>query len=166
MGCQTTVLDGDNVRHGLCSDLAFSATDRKENIRRIGEVAKIFADAGLIVITAFISPFREDRERVRKLMSSGDFFEIHIDCPLEVCEERDIKGFYRKARIGEIQAYTGVSSPYEPPLKPELIVHSAEETPDASVDRLVDFLCNNGLLSFQEKTECNFTTPKLSMADN
>lgn len=128
MGCQTVVLDGDNIRHGLCSDLTFSDADRVENIRRIGEVAKLFAESGFIAITAFISPFREDRKRVRGLMPHGDFIEVYVDCPLEVCEGRDVKGLYKKARAGEIKAYTGIDSPYEPPERPECVVNTAAQT--------------------------------------
>jgi adenylylsulfate kinase len=140
MGCQTVVLDGDNVRHGLCGDLTFSETDRKENIRRIGEVAKLFAEAGVIAITAFISPFREDRERVRGLVPHGDFIEVYVECPLEVCETRDVKGFYKKARTGEIPSYTGISSPYESPERAECVVNTAQTSLDASIDKLVDML--------------------------
>jgi adenylylsulfate kinase len=122
LGCRTFVLDGDNIRHGLCGDLGFSDADRVENIRRIGEVAKLFVEAGVIALTAFISPFRSDRERVRGLMPHGDFIEIFCDASLEVCEGRDVKGLYKKARAGEIKAFTGISSPYEPPEKPELVV--------------------------------------------
>ncbi len=129
-GCRTFVLDGDNVRHGLCSDLTFEAEDRKENIRRVGEVAKLMLEAGVIVLTAFISPFREGRERVRSLVPHGEFIEIYCDCPLEVCESRDPKGIYKKARKGKIPYFTGISSPYEEPLKPELedgVIHVVEE---------------------------------------
>lgn len=140
LGCQTVVLDGDNVRHGLCGDLSFSENDRKENIRRIGETAKLFAEAGLITITAFISPFREDRERVRGLMPHGDFIEIYVDCPLETCEERDVKGLYKKARAGEIAAYTGISSPYEPPERPEYTVNTAQKSVEDCLTGLVNYL--------------------------
>jgi len=121
-GCRTFVLDGDNVRHGLCGDLSFSTEDRIENIRRIGEVAKLFMEAGIIVLTAFISPFRSDRERVRGMVEHGDFMEIYCEAPLEVCETRDVKGMYKKARAGQIHEFTGISSPYEAPEKPELSV--------------------------------------------
>jgi adenylylsulfate kinase len=121
-GCRTFVLDGHNVRHGLCSDLGFSAQDRRENIRHIGEVAKLFVEAGVIVLTAFISPFRADRERVRGIFQHGDFIEIFCDAPIEVCEARDVKGLYKKARAGLIGEFTGISSPYEAPENPELIV--------------------------------------------
>lgn len=137
MGCQTVVLDGDNIRHGLCNDLTFSDEDRVENIRRIGEVAKLFAEAGFIAITAFISPFREDRKRVRGLMPHGDFIEVYVDCPLEVCEARDVKGFYKKARAGEIKAYTGINSPYEPPERPECVVNTAAQTEEQCQNALI-----------------------------
>lgn len=127
LGCRTYVLDGDNVRHGLCGDLGFSATDRTENVRRIGETAKLMVDAGIIVLTAFISPFRADRERVRGLMMPGDFLEIYCRCPLDVCEQRDVKGLYKKARAGEVKEFTGISSPYEAPLAPEIIIDTDDE---------------------------------------
>jgi len=126
MGCRTFVLDGDNVRHGLCGDLGFSATDRVENIRRIGEVSKLFMEAGVIVLTAFISPFREDRNKVRAMVRPGEFIEIYCQCPIEVCEQRDVKGLYKKARRGEIGQFTGISSPYEAPDSAELVVKTAE----------------------------------------
>jgi len=126
MGCRTFVLDGDNVRHGLCGDLGFSTADRVENIRRVGEVAKLFMEAGVIVLTAFISPFREDRNRVRAMVRPGEFIEIYCQCPVEVCEQRDTKGLYKKARAGEIGQFTGISSPYEAPDSPELVVNTSE----------------------------------------
>ena len=116
IGCRSFVLDGDNVRHGLCRDLGFSEGDRMENIRRIGEMAKLFAEAGVITLTAFISPYRADRLRVRELFDPEDFVEVYCRCPLEVCEARDVKGMYRRARAGEICDFTGISSPYEEPL--------------------------------------------------
>jgi len=121
-GCRTFVFDGDNVRHGLNSNLGFSKEDRSENIRRIGEMCKLFIEAGVIALTAFISPFREDRERVRNLVPHGDFIEVFCDCSLEVCESRDTKGMYARARRGEIKEFTGVSSPYEPPENAELVI--------------------------------------------
>ena len=128
MGCRTFVLDGDNVRHGLCGDLGFSAADRVENIRRVGEVAKLFMEAGVIVLTAFISPFREDRNKVRAMVQPGEFVEIYCQCPVEVCEQRDTKGLYKKARAGEIGQFTGISSPYEAPDRPELVVNTSERS--------------------------------------
>lgn len=121
-GCRTFVFDGDNVRHGLCSDLAFSEKDRAENIRRVGEMVKLFVEAGMIVLTAFISPSRRERERVRSMVPSDDFLEIFCKCSLETCERRDVKGLYKRARSGEIPNFTGISSPYEPPLDPDLEV--------------------------------------------
>ena len=145
-GCHTFVLDGDNVRHGLCSDLGFSDADRAENIRRISEVAKLFLEAGVIVLTAFISPFRDDRAAARKIAPHGDFIEIFCDSPIEVCEERDVKGLYKRARAGEIPEFTGISSPYEPPLKPELRVATAEDPIDACVDQIMSLLTERGVL--------------------
>mgnify|MGYP001081890273 CR=1 FL=1 len=137
-GCRTFVLDGDNVRHGLCGDLGFSNEDRIENIRRVGEVAKLFMEAGVIVLTAFISPFRADRERVRGMVEHGDFIEIHCDSLLEVCESRDVKGMYKKARAGQIAEFTGISSPYEAPESPELRVNTAGEELERCVQKVLD----------------------------
>jgi adenylylsulfate kinase len=134
------VLDGDNVRHGLCSDLGFSELDRQENIRRIGEMSKLFIEAGVITLTAFISPFRNDREKVRGLMPHGDFIEIYCKAPLEVCEQRDIKGLYARARRGEIPDFTGISSPYEEPDKPELVVPTGTEPLDHCVRMVLEHL--------------------------
>lgn len=125
LGCRTYVLDGDNVRHGLCGDLGFSPADRTEKIRRIGEVAKLMVDAGVIVLTAFISPFRADRARVRSMFMHEEFIEIYCQCHLDVCESRDVKGLYQRARTGEVKDFTGISSPYEPPLSPELVLDTA-----------------------------------------
>lgn len=140
MGCRTFVLDGDNVRHGLCRDLGFSAEDRAENIRRIGEVAKLFMEAGVIVLTAFISPFRADRDKVRAMVHAGEFVEIYCRCPIEVCEQRDAKGLYKKARAGEIVQFTGISSPYEAPDKPELMVDTSMQSLDECVRQVVAML--------------------------
>jgi adenylyl-sulfate kinase len=138
-GWRTFVLDGDNVRHGLCADLGFSAADRAENIRRIGEVAKLFAQSGCLVITAFISPYRTDRDRVRSI--AGDLFhEVHIATPLEVCEQRDPKGLYLKARRGEIEGFTGISAPYEFPLAPELQLDTSGFSIEASLERLLEYV--------------------------
>ena len=139
-GCRTYVLDGDNVRHGLTSNLGFSNEDRKENIRRIGEVTKLMMEAGLIVMTAFISPFREDRIAVRNLISDGDFIEIYCKASLETCEARDLKGLYKRARLGEIKNYTGINSPYEIPDNPELIIDIDKESLEESVSKIVSFL--------------------------
>lgn len=123
-GCRSFVLDGDNVRHGLCGDLGFSVGDRRENIRRVGEVAKLFMDAGLIVLVALIAPFRTDRQRVREMVKEGEFLEIYCNAPLEICEARDAKGMYKRARVGDIAEFTGISSPYEPPEQPDLVVET------------------------------------------
>src|SRR5262249_55128494 len=140
LGKHAYVLDGDNVRHGLCSDLAFSPHDRKENIRRVGEVAKLFVDAGLICITAFISPYRSDRELVRSMVREGQFVEVHVQAPLEICAQRDPKGLYAKARANEIKEFTGISAPYEPPEKPEIQLHTDELTVGESVARILEYL--------------------------
>jgi adenylyl-sulfate kinase len=139
LGLQTYVLDGDKVRTGLNRDLGFSHADRTENIRRIAEVARLMADAGVVVIVAFISPYREDRQRARKIAHDGgfDFIEIFVDTPLAVCEERDPKGLYRKARAGEIREFTGVSAPYEPPLEAEITVHPDRETVDECIAQII-----------------------------
>lgn len=139
-GQQVYVLDGDIVRTGLCSDLKFSHTDRTENIRRIGEVARILADAGLLVIVAFISPFRADRDRARSLMAAGRFTEVFINAPLEVCERRDVKGLYARARRNEIADFTGITSPYEPPLQPEVELRTDLLSIGEAVERVAAFL--------------------------
>jgi len=137
-GYLTYILDGDNVRGGLNSNLTFSEEDRKENIRRIGEVAKLMVDAGIIVITAFISPFREDRDAVRKLLDDEEFIEVYLKIPVEKCEERDVKGLYKKARDGEIKDFTGINSPYEIPENPEIIIDTAENSAEGSVNILLN----------------------------
>ena len=145
--CKTFVLDGDNVRHGLNSNLDFSDDDRKENIRRIGEVAKLMLESGLIVMTAFISPFREDRNAVRNLISNSDFIEIYCKASLETCEARDVKGLYKRARAGEIKNYTGIDSPYEAPENPELIIDTDKETLDESVSKIYSFLQSKAIIN-------------------
>jgi adenylylsulfate kinase len=145
-GCRTFVLDGDNVRHGLCSDLGFSDSDRSENIRRISEAAKLLMEAGVIVLTAFISPFRVDRECARKLFLHGDFIEIYCSASVAVCETRDVKGLYQKARDGLIKDFTGISSPYEAPLKPELVVSTGEQSLEESVEQVLAFCRKRGLV--------------------
>jgi len=139
-------LDGDNVRHGLNADLGFSPEDRAENIRRIGEVTALFADAGVIVIAAFISPYRADRDRARAAAPEGSFFEIHLDVPLEVCEARDPKGLYRRAREGEIRDFTGIDAPYEAPERPELVLDATSQTPEASAEAILALLRERGLI--------------------
>ena len=140
------VLDGDNIRHGLNKDLGFSPEDRTENIRRIGEVAKLFTDAGVVVVTAFISPYRADRDQVRRIMAAGDFIEVFVSAPLEVCEQRDPKGLYKKARAGQLPEFTGVSAPYEAPAHAELTLHTERETPAQCVERMVGYLEHHGFL--------------------
>jgi adenylylsulfate kinase len=147
LGCRTFVLDGDNIRHGLCGDLGFSIEDRSENIRRIAEVAKLMMEAGVITLTAFISPFRSEREKARKIFPHGEFLEIYCECPLEVCEQRDVKGLYKKARKGEIKEFTGISSPYEAPLNPELIVHTANKPLEECVDSVIEMLAGRGVIN-------------------
>jgi len=144
-GCRTFVLDGDNVRHGLCGNLGFSVEDRWENIRRIAEAAKLMSEAGVVVLTAFISPFRDDRKRARSLFPAGDFIEIYCAAPLAVCESRDVKGLYARARVGEVREFTGISSPYEPPLSPELLVDTGGLALDVCVTRVLAFLETRGL---------------------
>lgn len=140
MNCRTFVLDGDNVRHGLCSDLGFSVEDRTENIRRVGEMAKLFLEAGIIALTAFISPFRSDRDRVRTLVPKGKFLEVYCRCPLDVCEERDVKGLYKQARAGKIKIFTGISSPYEEPHEPDLVLETGALSLEESVAHVIHLL--------------------------
>jgi adenylylsulfate kinase len=144
-GVRTYILDGDNIRHGLNKNLGFSPVDRTENIRRIGEVAKLFTDAGVVALTAFISPYRADRDQVRALMPD-DFIEVHVECPVDVCEQRDVKGLYKKARAGEIKEFTGVSAPYEAPLEPELMIDTSRQSVDASVQQIVAYLEQRGVV--------------------
>jgi adenylylsulfate kinase len=145
-GCRTFVLDGDNVRHGLCGDLGFSSIDRVENIRRIGEMAKLFMEAGIIVLTAFISPYRADRERVRNMVKEGDFIEVYCNTSIEVCESRDVKGMYKKARAGLIGEFTGISSPYEAPERPELDINTGDSSLDACVQQLLTEMTHRGIV--------------------
>ena len=162
-GIQSVVLDGDNVRHGLNAGtgmlkhthgeefsqrfgLGFSAIDREENIRRIGAVAEIFSQTGTIALTAFISPYRSDRDKVRNTVKQGEFIEVFVDAPLEVCEQRDPKGLYKKARAGEIKGFTGIDDPYEQPLSPELVLLSAEKTPDRLAAEIISYLKSNGII--------------------
>ncbi|PSF04741.1 adenylyl-sulfate kinase [Marinobacter fuscus] len=145
-GYHTFLLDGDNVRHGLCQDLGFSDHDRVENIRRIGEVSKLFTDAGLIVLSAFISPFTSDRRMVRRLFPAGEFIEVFMDTPLDTCEARDPKGLYEKARAGEIKHFTGIDSPYESPERPEVRIDTSVMDVDSCVESLITFLTNRELI--------------------
>jgi len=146
LSCRTIVLDGDNVRHGLCSDLTFTDSDRKENLRRISEMSKLFVEAGVITLAAFISPLKEDREKVRNLMPQGDFLEVFVDCSIEVCEKRDVKGIYKRARAGEILNFTGISSPYETPDDAELVVKTDSKTLEESVDEVMKMLIDRGVI--------------------
>ncbi|MFJ7753791.1 adenylyl-sulfate kinase [Peribacillus muralis] len=144
-GVSTYILDGDNLRNGLNEDLGFSVDDRKENIRRIGEVSKIFVDSGIVVLATFISPYANDREDVRKKVKSDEFIEIYVKCPIEACEERDPKGLYKKARIGEITDFTGVSAPYEEPENPEIIIETSENTIEECVQQIINYLVDAGI---------------------
>ncbi|NRR21819.1 adenylyl-sulfate kinase [Brevibacillus sp. MS2.2] len=145
-GLASYVLDGDNIRHGLNRGLGFGAEDRQENIRRIGEVAKLFVDAGVITLTAFISPYREDRELARNLVEAGEFIEVYVKCSLDECERRDVKGLYQKARSGEIGQFTGISAPYEEPLQAELVIESDEQTIEESVQIVLTYLEEHQIL--------------------
>jgi adenylylsulfate kinase len=144
-GCRSYVLDGDNIRHGLNKNLGFSAEDRAENIRRIGEVAKLFADAGVIAITCFISPYRADRDAARALNAPGGFVEVYADCPIELCEQRDPKGLYKKARAGQLKGFTGIDDPYEAPLKPELHLDAGKKSAEQLAEEVVAYLESNGV---------------------
>lgn len=139
-GTKTYILDGDNVRMGLCKDLGFSEQDRAENIRRIGEVSKLFVQAGVVVLSAFVSPYRRDRDAVRALVEDGEFIEVFVDAPLEVCEQRDVKGLYKKAREGVIKGFTGIDDPYEAPLNPEITIKTAETSLEDGANLLVAYL--------------------------
>jgi adenylylsulfate kinase len=145
-GVSTYVFDGDNVRHGLCSDLSFSRKDRKENIRRIGEMIRLFVDAGMIVLTAFISPYREDRQKVRSLLQDGQFLEIYVECPPEICASRDQKGIYAKAKAGVIKEFTGISAPYEVPENPDLVIRSYEEDASQAAKRVIELIKQHDLI--------------------
>jgi len=146
LGTRTYILDGDNVRMGLCKDLGFSEEDRGENIRRIGEVSKLFVDAGCIVLSAFVSPYIKDRDAVRELAEEGEFVEVFVDAPLEVCEERDVKGLYKKAREGIIKGFTGIDDPYEAPLNPEITIDTSKLSLDEGVNVIFDYLEKRGVL--------------------
>jgi len=146
-GCRTFVLDGDNVRHGLCGDLGFSIEDRSENIRRIAEVAKLMMEAGVITLTAFISPFRAEREKARLIFPHGEFLEVFCKCPIEVCEQRDVKGLYKKARQGLVKDFTGISSPYEEPENPELVVETSRFSLDECTQQVIELLESRGILN-------------------
>ncbi|WP_440054844.1 adenylyl-sulfate kinase [Pseudoalteromonas sp. T1lg65] len=145
-GVHTYLLDGDNVRHGLCKDLGFSDEDRVENIRRVGELSKLMVDAGLIVLTAFISPFQAERDMVRNLVEDGEFIEVFLNTPLDICEQRDPKGLYKKARAGEIKHFTGIDSAYEPPINPEICLNTSEQSLDDSVQQLLQYLKSKNII--------------------
>ncbi len=144
---KTYLLDGDNVRLGLCKDLGFGEDDRVENIRRVGEISRLFVDAGLITLSAFISPFRKDRELARNMLGEGEFIEVFVDAPIDVCEQRDPKGLYKKARSGEIKNFTGIDSPYESPESPEIHIRNSEQSPEKSVQQIIEYLKDKGYLS-------------------
>ncbi|MEJ2102810.1 MAG: adenylyl-sulfate kinase [Desulfobacterales bacterium] len=146
-GCHTYILDGDNIRHGLNKNLGFSPADRNENIRRIGEVAKLFPDCGIINLTAFISPYQRDRQAARDLTGSGDFIEVFVDCPLEICEQRDPNDSYKKARSGIIKEFTGISAPYEMPVNPEIHLHTDKLRVDECVQMIINYLIDHNHIS-------------------
>ena len=159
---RTFILDGDNIRHGLSRDLGFSDEDRKENIRRIGEVSKLFIDSGTITLTTFISPFEEERQMVRQLVNENEFVEIYVKCSLNECEKRDVKGLYKKARSGEIKQFTGIDSPYEEPESAELVVDTTTMTTEESVNTILNYLIENDIIRCQRETDkailtaCNY----------
>lgn len=140
LGFKTYILDGDKIRDGLCKDLGFSEDDRTENIRRVGEVAKLMMNSGLIILAAFITPFEKDRQMLREMIGSDNFIQVFVDCPLVICEQRDVKGLYKKARLGEVKRFTGISSPFEVPLKSDLILKTNEKEKEALLDTLTDFI--------------------------
>ncbi|KAA9013586.1 adenylyl-sulfate kinase [Niallia endozanthoxylica] len=146
MGISTYILDGDNLREGINQDLGFSSEDRKENLRRIGEIAKLFVDGGIVTLATFISPYASDREKVRKKVRQGEFIEIYVKCSLEECENRDPKGLYKKARQGEISNFTGVSAPYEEPENPEIIIETNQKSVGECVQQIINYLKHNGYL--------------------
>ena len=147
MGVQTYILDGDNLRHGLNSDLGFSKDNRRENIRRVAEVAKLFADAGIIVICAFVSPYRDDREAAKRLVEESEFVEVFVKCPVEVCMDRDPKSMYKKAASGKMKTFTGVNDPYEEPVSPEIIIETNEVSLTEGVNKIIEYLKENGVIN-------------------
>ena len=146
-GTRTYILDGDNIRMGLCKDLGFSEEDREENIRRIGEVSKLFADAGVVCLSAFVSPYRRDRDAIRELVEDGEFVEVFVDAPVEVCEERDVKGLYKKAREGVIKGFTGIDDPYEEPQKPEITIHTDKVSLEEGTQMVLDYLVEKKIVN-------------------
>lgn len=165
-GCRTFVLDGDNVRHGLCGDLGFSPEDRTENIRRIGEMSKLFMEAGIIVLTAFISPFRADRERVRDMVGDDDFIEIYCNSPIEVCEQRDVKGLYKKARMGKISNFTGISSPYEVPENPALTLNTGSLELETCKNLVLSLLESRGIFHPHHANAHHYMLSKVAHAQD
>ena len=149
-GCRSMVLDGDNIRHGLCEDLGFTEEDRREHLRRVGEVIKLFVETGVIILAAFVSPFREGRQMVRSFLPSGDFVEIYCKCALEVCEARDKKRLYKRAKEGKVSDFTGISSPYEEPENPELIIETGTTTLEESVDKVIRMMELRGAVKLGE----------------
>jgi len=147
LGCRTFVFDGDNVRHGLCADLDFSAEGRSENIRRIGEMVKLFLDAGVIALTAFISPYTKDRNRIRSIIGNENFIEIYCQCDIAVCEQRDVKGLYKRARAGEIKDFTGISAPYEAPTNSDLVLDTGATSLEACTQAIIDFLISRHIIN-------------------
>jgi len=156
MGIRSYVLDGDNIRHGLNSNLGFSPENRKENIRRIGEVAKLFVDAGMIVISAFISPYREDRNSSRNLLKEDEFIEVYVKCSITECEKRDPKGIYKKAKCGEIKEFTGISAPYEEPHNPEVILETDKIDVEACINKLLNYLHQNNYIKISSEYLTSF----------
>lgn len=145
--CRTYILDGDNVRTGLCNDLGFSAEDRNENIRRLGEVSKLFVDAGVLVLSAFVSPYRQDRDFIREIVEDGEFIEVFVSCPVEECEKRDVKGLYKKAREGIIKGFTGIDDPYEEPVNPEIVVKTDKNSIEECANQILSYLESKNLLT-------------------
>ena len=150
MSCQSHVFDGDNVRHGLCSDLGFSESERSENIRRIGEMIKLFCDVGVIALAAFISPYEKDRKNVREMIDEDRFFEVYCHCDIKVCEKRDVKGLYKKARSGEIKDYTGISSPYEEPIHPELLLYTDKQSIEECIEIILKMLSDKEIIQYDK----------------
>ena len=155
MGCRSFVFDGDNIRHGLCTGLGFSPEDRRENLRRVGEAAKLFNQAGVISLAAFVSPYRLDREYVRSLVGGSDFLEIYCSTPIETCEQRDVKGLYRKARAGEIKDFTGVSAPYEAPESPDLVIDTAKLSVPECVSQIIDLLVDRKIVAHASRAKAH-----------
>jgi adenylylsulfate kinase len=150
LGYHSFILDGDKIRNGICKDLGFSEKDRAENVRRVGEIAKLFSESGTLVLAALISPYRTDREKVRSLFSNDDFIEIYCKCPIEICENRDVKGLYESARKGKIKEFTGISSPYEEPINPEIVIDTSILSEEQSVKMILNFLQSKGVITLKK----------------